>query len=331
MADTPRRSRSGERGTLALTLALLCWSFGPPLSKRVGTAPLVTVFYRFWVAAILHWLIGFATGRAPDRAVLRRTALPGVLFAGNLVAFFYALHHASVANVALITSLQPVAVLFVAGPLFGERVSRWDVCWTLVALAGAIVAVVGSNSGRGRSHTTLLGLVLSVVALVTFTAYFLLSKRASQTAGSHAALHPITYMAGVLTTASIVLTPVSLVASGPASLTRIGHADLLWLVGIILVPSTGHLFMSSAHRSVPVSVSSLALLIQPVTVGLAAWLINHESLAPLQILGAVIVLVALGAVVSRRNTSAVSPSATVSRRRPPPAAATGDLPLRGPG
>ena len=100
-------ARDLRRGMLGMSGVLLFWSFGPALSKRVGTPPLVTVFYRMWLAMILHWVLGFAIGRVPSRQILKSTAVPGLLFASNLIVFFYALQHASVANVSMIAARTP--------------------------------------------------------------------------------------------------------------------------------------------------------------------------------------------------------------------------------
>ena len=301
----PKVAAVPRKGLAGMALVLLFWSFGPALSKRVGTPPLVTVFYRMWLAAIFHWALALALQRAPDWATLKRTALPGALFAGNIVAFFYALHHASVANVTLISSLQPVVVLFVAGPLFGEKLKRWDVGWTIVALVGAVVAVLGSNnSHNSKTHTTAFGVVLSMVSLMTFTGYFFLSKRASAAGATQQALPPITYMAGVLTASAIVVTPISLIGSKSGQMTDIHPRDVVWILLVVAVPSAGHLLMSWTHRYVPVSVSSLALLIQPVSAALAAWAINHQPVVVAQAVGAAIVITALAAVVSRRQAAA---------------------------
>ena len=283
-----------------MALMLVSFSFGPALSKRISTPPLVTVFYRVWIAAALHWIVATAMRRRPDWALMRRTMLAGVAFGANIIVFFYALRHASVANVTLISSLQPVAVLLVAGPLFGERVTRWDIGWTAVALGGAVVAVLGSNSKRAGIHTSIVGVLLSLGTLFTFTAYFLISKRVGQVQADHSAVHPITYMTGVLTTGALVITPVCLIAGEARQLADLSRSATLAIFLLIVVTGGGHLFMTWTHRYVPVSVSTLVLLVQPVTAALVAWPINGQQVVAQQGVGAVIVLCAITAVVTRR-------------------------------
>jgi drug/metabolite transporter (DMT)-like permease len=249
----------------------------------------------------LHWFLAYAIGRAPSKDLLRRTAAPGLMFAANIVVFFYALQHASVASVSMISALQPVVVLFLAGPLFGERVSRWDVSWTLVALVGVGVAVISSNSAKATTKTTAVGFVLSLATLFTFTGYFLLSKKASGHTTERVAVHPLSYMAGVLTTATLLVSPVCFIVVGPEALRVVSGRNMIWIALIVCVPSMGHLLMSWTHRYVPVSISSLAMLVQPMSAALIAWPINGQRVVPLQIVGALIVVGALGAVIVRRQ------------------------------
>ena len=312
--SAPRPLRRGDRrGAIGMAVVLALWSFGPSLSKRVLSPPLVTVFYRMWAGAALHWIVCVALRRRPDLATLRRTALPGVFFAANLVAFFYALRHASVANVALISALQPAVVLVVAGPVFGERLTRWAVMWTLVALGGAAVAVLGSDSAS--APTSLLGVLLSVIALFCFTSYFLLSKRASGSAGGPP-LHPLTYMTGVITMAAVLVTPISLLGSPPSLLLKLSRGDQLAIALVVCVPSLGHIAMSWTHPYIDVTVSSLVLLILPMTAALVAWPLNGQPVALVQAVGAIIVLGALGAVISRRTPTPNIPRPEAAVRGP---------------
>lgn len=301
LSSVVAKKMNDRRGLLGMLGVLVFWSFGPALSKKAGTPPLVTVFYRMWLALLLHWVLGFAIGHAPSMQTLKRTAAPGLMFAANIVVFFYALQHASVANVSMISALQPVVVLFLAGPLFGERLSRWDVGWTLVALVGASIAVLSSNSAKATTKTSTVGVMLSLGVLFSFTGYFLLSKRASGHTTERAAIHPVTYMAGVLTTATILVTPVCLIVVGPSALGRLSLPNVGWIILIVFVPSMGHLLMSLTHRYVAVSISSLAMLVQPMTASLVAWPINGQPLVAMQAVGALIVIGALGAVIGHRN------------------------------
>ena len=77
--------------------------------------------------------------------------LGGLLFAGQIGLFFAAVQHTSVVNAQLINAIQPALVLLVAGKMFGERVTRHDIGWMIVAFAGVAMVlhrVVGAARGQ---------------------------------------------------------------------------------------------------------------------------------------------------------------------------------------
>ena len=100
---------------------------------------------RFWISVPLVWALTYATGGRVTKEVLRRTALAGALFGINLAFVFSALHHSSVAVLAVIQTLQPGIVLLVAGRWLGERATGWHIGWTAVGVLGVVVAILGGD------------------------------------------------------------------------------------------------------------------------------------------------------------------------------------------
>src|SRR5439155_6270237 len=102
---------------------------------------------------------------------------------------------------------------------------------------------------------------------------------------------------------------------------RLGHLetrDVLLLAGFVLLPgAAGHLLLSWSHPYVDVSVSSIIVVAAPVLSSLAAVFVLDEPLGALQILGGVVVLVAIAAVVSASaSTYAAHPEAAVETGSP---------------
>lgn len=310
---TPDSRPVVDKAMAALLLVLLFWSIGPSLSKRVATPALVTVFYRMWLAVPLMWTMAASAGQRPRLSVLRVTAAPGAMFGINLLFFFSALHHSSIANVLMVSSLQPAVMLFVSKPLFGSVIRLRDVGWTAVAVAGAVFAVLGSDASSRSTKTSALGIMLSVGAMLAFTAYFALSKMARGNVGEAAAIHPLTYMAGVVFCAAVVVTPVCVLSNRHGELTKLTMVDVGWLVLIVSVPSMGHVVMTWCHRFIAANVSSMVLLIQPVTSALVAWPLNGERITWQQCAGAVVVLAGVAGVIRGGSGSpAVAPTAEVA-------------------
>jgi drug/metabolite transporter (DMT)-like permease len=69
---------------------------------------------------------------------------------------------------------------------------------------------------------------------------------------------------------------------------------------IALLPSgVGHTLMTWSQKHLDVTVSSLMMLGSPCVAMVAAWLVRHEALDPLQIVGAVIVIACLAGIMVR--------------------------------
>ena len=97
---------------------------------------------------------------------MRRSALGGAFFGINVALFASAVQRTSVAEVTLISSFQPVLVLLVAGPLFGERAGRREIGLIAAAL---VVSRVTATGRPFRSSTDLTGPSLRTSSLVPVT------------------------------------------------------------------------------------------------------------------------------------------------------------------
>jgi drug/metabolite transporter (DMT)-like permease len=181
-------------------------------------------------------------------------------------------------------------VLLVASRWFGETVSRREITCVAVAIAGVAIVILGS---AGTPEWNALGDGLAVLSVLTFTGYFLITKRVRATTGT------LSYMAIVHLVATAVATPA--VLAHPSSLGGLDARDLFVVLFFALVSGTaGQMIIGWTHRYVDVSVSSLLLLGVPVVAAVAAWLTLDEPLGPVQILGSAVTLVAVGAMVWSR-------------------------------
>ncbi len=280
--------RTTRLGAAAVLAAVTGWSFTNTLIKASSLPPLTFAAYRLWLGTVLLFgLLGLARQR-PSRQAIRAAAPAGALFALEIAFFFSAVKQTTIADAAVISSLQPALVLLVAGPLFGERVTRRDLAWTAASLAGVLLVVVGSS---GTPVWSLRGDLFAAGSLLCWTAYVLISKRARPQ------VSPLEYMAVVMAAASVVMTPMALLAG--QGLSGIDARELLWLGVFVVGASTGHLLLVWAHAHVDVSVTSLLMLVQPVTASVAALAVLGEPLTVLEVVGALVVVGSLAAIVGR--------------------------------
>lgn len=317
-ASAPGSSRSSLSAPavapgLVLAVVIVFWGLGPPISKLITAPAVIAVAYRFWLSFPILYLLSWATGHRLRRSTLARCVLPGAAFGVNLVFVFLALKSATVAVLSVISALQPGMILLVAGPFLGERPRRWHVAWTLVGIGGTAVVVLGA----GKSvHAGALGVAYALVSQVTFTVYFLLTKRVRN---RDPGLHPLEWMCGISLFAALAVTPWALATSSAADYRAVDGIDWLWMAFIVLVTGiAGHVLMAWSHAYIQASRSSLYLLLMNVVAIGAAWAIHHETLTWLQGLGGLVVLGAVAAVVSRPAAPAAPPARSPAR----PAVAT---------
>lgn len=253
-------------------------------------------FYRLWLAAVLLSIAVYASGRRLTWATVRASWLGGVFLAADMAMFFSAVKLTSIVDATVISAVQPALVLIVARRVFGERVGRWDVIWILLAMAGVAVAVLGPGlSGRHQ----LIGDLLAVGAMLCWSAYWLVSKRA------RAVHNAMEYTAAVTIMAAVTMAPIVLLSG--QSLGRVHAGDWLWIFLVATVPGGAHLLMNWAHRYVDASISSVIGCLSPLIAAVAAMVILGQPLSAVQVGGVLVGLTAIAVVAVRHRHGVESP------------------------
>jgi drug/metabolite transporter (DMT)-like permease len=283
-ATTPRQD---HLGLLAAIAAVVVWGVSAIAIKQVDDlSGLGLACYRIWLGALLVTAVFLATGGRLSWQLLRRSLPGGLAFTLDLVLFFVAVQETSIANATIIGALQPVLVLAVAAPLFGERARVVEVAWGGVAVAGTVLVVVGGDAGGANS---LRGDLLAVGALVAWTAYFVCTKLARQS------LTAFEYLTGMAIVSAIAVVPLPFVFDGTVGTTDVsGWLTILYLT--VVNGLLGHFLMAYAHGHVTLLTISLLTLGIPVISAAGAALLIDEPLSAVQVVGMVVVLGALGMV-----------------------------------
>jgi drug/metabolite transporter (DMT)-like permease len=151
------------------------------------------------------------------------------------------------------------------------------------------------RGGGGSLH----GDLLAVGALLAWSAYWLVSKRA------RSSVDTIEYTGAVVLIAGMGLTPVVFLAGQvPSTPPLVDGVLIVLLVGLA---DAGHLLINWAHRVVEASTSSVLVTAGvPAVATLSAAIILHEHVLPLQALGgglAVVAVVVQSRGSVRRQTS----------------------------
>jgi drug/metabolite transporter (DMT)-like permease len=283
-----RRSRR-TLGIVLLGFTTVAWGLVPLILKQVEMPTLAFATYRLWVGVVLYAAIFAVMRRRPAKGTVRLTAAGGVLFAGDIVLTFTAFRLTSVANATIIGALAPVVITLGAVRWFGESLGRREVVVIGSSFLGIALVAIGS---QGSPTWSPVGDAAAALSVVTWSGYWLFSKRA------RAALGAVDYMAGVMLVSAVVVTVLTVVTG--TSLRPPDASDLAWVVLVALVPGLmGHLAVAWSHRSVEAWLGSLMLQSVPVIGSIAAWVLLDERISPLTALGGAVVLGATGFIVMR--------------------------------
>ncbi len=302
-AHTGARERLRQRDdihVIAAVTAVVAWGVGPIMNKAMTVDTPAIVFWRMAVGVPLMLFMAHRVGSGLSRDVLRRTALPGLLFSLSFITGFASVKMTSIANATLVTNLQPVLVLFVAPRLFGERLRARQLGLGAVSMAGVLVVVLAAASTSGAKWT---GDVMAVVNVVIWTGYFLLAKR-QRVDG----VDSWSFLAGVFLWAAAVVLPFGLVAS--SDLVAMTALDWWCVVGMAVGPGVvGHGLMTWSQSHLDVTLASILGLLSPVVSTALAWVVFGESLTALQIVGAGIVIGSLTLLVRDQRGSTAEAAA----------------------
>jgi len=277
---------------LAALTAVSAWGIGPILNKSMSVSSSTIVFYRILIGAPIMVVMAYLNGGRITKELLRKSSIPGLLFGASMIAGFAAFQHTSIANSTLVTTLQPVLIMFVAPKMFGEKLTARKIFYSVTAMIGVLIVVLAAASTSG-AHIS--GDLLAVLNVVIWTAYFVMAK-----VRRHDGVHSWAFLATVFMWAAVVALPFGLVTSN--DLTAMTTKDWVLIVTMALIPGVvGHGMMTWSQSHLDVSLASLLGLLSPVISAVLAWLILHQTLTPMQLVGGLVVLVSMGLLLRVQN------------------------------
>jgi drug/metabolite transporter (DMT)-like permease len=283
------------RGTVLIVLASFCFGTSGPLVKPAmdaGLSPQQVASFRIAVAAAL--LLAFVSVTRPGLLRLRRADLPLLVGYGLVgVAAVQLLYFAAVSRIPigiamLLEFTSPVLVaLWVR---FVRRVVLSARMWVGTALALLGLAMVAQVWEGLRLDA--FGLLFGIAAALCAAAYFLIGERGVSTIPP---LGLVTWgmVVGAVAIA-VVAPPWSLPGETMAATAEFaGLAVPVWTLLVtcaVVSTAIAYLLSISAMRYLPANVVSVLAVCEPIVATALAWLALGQALAPIQVLGAVVLL-----------------------------------------
>ncbi|MFF2950165.1 EamA family transporter [Kitasatospora sp. NPDC057965] len=248
------------------------------------------------------------TRRLPKGSWWWRSLVLGALNIGAFFALlFVAAYRLPGGVAATVGAVQPLIAAGLSAALLGDRLSARTLVSGIAGVTGVSLLVL-----RADAQLDALGVVAALGGAVVMATGVVLSKRWTSPA-------PLLATTGwQLTAGGLLLLPVALLVEGPPP-SHLTGANLLGYgyLGLIGAAVAYALWFRGIRALPPTSVTFLGLL-SPVVATALGWLVLGQDLAPVQAVGALIVL---GSLVAAQTQRPSAPSKVVAGA--PAAAASG--------
>jgi drug/metabolite transporter (DMT)-like permease len=281
-----------------LAAAAACWGVGTVITKQVLTdvRPLTLLPVQLLASCAFLAVVALATrSRVTWSPAMRRLAALGVLNPGLAYALsLIGLTLISASLSVLLWATEPLLILLLAVAVLRERVPQRVVAAMLLALAGVVLVVY--SPGSSGSPT---GVALTLAAVAACAVYTVLARRwllddASLTVA-------LTQQAAALGFAVLLATAVQVLSGEARNLSALSAPD--WAAAAasgVLYYGLAYWLYLTGLRQVSASVAGSFITLVPVF-GVAAGYLVGERLTARQWVGAVVVVLAMAVIASRRH------------------------------
>ena len=292
------RSATGELPALtALFAGALAIGSSGIFVRLSETGPTATAFWRGCLAlpllalwALLERRRAAARGEVPGSLHDPLLLWAGVFFAGDLALWHWSLLLTSIAASTLEANCAPILVTLIAWALWGERPRPVFLFALTLAFGGMLLILVPKLGGGAHA---LRGDLLGLGTAVFYAAYILAVARVRTRHGTGTIMF-VSTLVFTLLLLPLALTQKFLPVTANGWWLLIGCALSAQVVGQSLI--------AYALAHLPATFGAVGLYVQVIAAAVYAWLLLGERLAPVQIVGAVVVMAAIG--LARRVRSA---------------------------
>jgi len=301
--NEPRRPAPAWLVWAALAVIYLVWG-STYLFIRIAVEtmpPLLTAGARFVLAGLIIYGV-LALRRGPRRLRLTRAELVGstlvgaALITGGNGLVMLAERDVASGLAALIIGSEPLWVI-VLRKLAGERIGTGTLVGVVAGFAGVALLVLPAGSAGG-AHA--LGVLMLVLAAVSWATGSFFSRRVALPRDPLLSTSAQMITGGLLVTGAGVLTG-ELVGLDPSTFSR----ESLLAVGYLLV--FGSLLAFTAYtwllQNAPIQQVSTYAYVNPVVAVFLGWLVLTESVTPVIVAGAALIVASVAFVVRQESSA----------------------------
>jgi len=267
----------------ALLIGSCSLAFGPWLVRLSGVGPVAAGFWRLALALPFLFVIAQMVGQPvhwPRRGLVVLVACAAFFFAADLAAWHTGIHMTKLGNATLFGNISSFAFAGWGLWLARQWPSPMQAAALILAAIGAAL-LMGSSAELSVRHVR--GDLLALLAGLLYAGYLIAVERAR---GALAPL-PLLFLSSAFGAA--MLLPFSLLLGEHVLPSDWGPVFALALGSQVL----GQGLLVYAIGALPPLVVGLALLTQPAISAFVGWVVYHETLSPLDWLGAAAIALAL--------------------------------------
>lgn len=220
--------------------------------------------------------------KLPERKATLWLVLTGAIMGLNWMLLFEAYSYTTVAAATMCYYMQPTIVILLSPLVFRERLSGRKLACAAAAIVGMLF-VSGVLSGGIGQVQDIRGIAFGLGAAALYATVIILNKKVVV---EDIYAKTVVQLAG----AALVMIPYVLLTEGVPELTlTAADIGMVLLVGIVHTGITYALYFGSMQRLKAQTVAVMSY-IDPVFALLLSAAVLHESLTPLGILGAVLII-----------------------------------------
>ncbi len=273
---------------------ILLWSSAFITTKPIvdNSDPFSALAFRFFFVALGFYAFSIYSNQTiiVNQKNLIESVLSGVLFHGfYLGGVFYSISIGMPTGIAaLIVTLQPVLTNALSGPILGEKVTKKQWAGVLLGFTGAVL-VLGLDVG---SNIPILGLLATIVALISITASTIWQKKLSNNLPLSVSNFYQAIGGCLFHICAILLISKPYINFTDTFLIAMSHQIFLVSFGAFTI-----LMFLIKNNSASKTVSIFFLI--PATSAFMAWLFLNENLTTLDIAG--FLLTTIGVYIATRD------------------------------
>ena len=271
-----------------LVLGAVSIAFSPIFVRFSDVDPIITAFYRIFLS--LPFFLFFSSTKLIEKInfnVFKNhfalIFISGLFFALDLICWHWSIKLTTVSKATFLSNLAPIVVIIYALFFLKEKFSKFFVIAVLLSLSGMFL-LLGESFQFNK--TQFLGDLLGVLTALWYGSYIVtisqLRKRFNSTT--------IMFLSGSVSSALVLIAALlfeqNLIPQSVFTIT------VLFLLGFIC-QFMGQTFITYSLAYLPASLSSLSLLIQPVTATILAYLFFEEKLTLIQFMGSILILIGI--------------------------------------